>query len=111
MKLFGGLLDTLGPLKMSISSRRNHDFHLFGLSETRSKNISRKSHKNVRFLIDLGILFERFFLKKDSKNQVQKKFGKKTPKSKLFHFLGSGRRCLLAGGREKERGFEVGPSE
>ena len=100
--LFGVFFDTLGPLKMSRSSRRNTDFHLFGLSETRSKNMSRKSHQKVRFLVDLGLHFERFFLKKVHTNLVQKKNENKKSKKQTFPLFGVG--AAVSFGRwERER--------
>ena len=82
LMVFGVIFRTLEPSKMSISSRRNIHFHIFGLPKSRSKKKSPRSSNKKQMLAYFWTIFWRCFLVKNaSRNQVQKNVGKKTEKS------------------------------
>ena len=85
--LFGVILRSDGEAEMSISSTRNTDFRILGLSETRSKNMWRKSIKKVRCLVDVGVHFGRFFRPKSVRKSGANKKRKKVKKAKITAFL------------------------
>ena len=68
---------TLEPSKMSISSRRNTHFLIFGLPKSCSKNESPQSSKKVRFLLNFEAIFGAFLVKNASRNHVEKGIAKK----------------------------------
>ena len=72
---------TLEPSKMSISSRRNTHFLIFGLPKSCSKNESPQSSKKVRCWLNFGAIFGVFLVKNASRNQVEKSMAKKWGKS------------------------------
>ena len=97
-------LGTLGSLKMSISSRRNTDFHVFDHRKCDVEIGARKNRKKLSFWKDLGLLFYDFsFLKrvlKLSPKKTRKKVRKKL--KQLFFWVGPAE-CAVAGER-LERG-------
>ena len=78
--IFGVDFRTLRYSKMSISSRRNTDFHKFGLPKSRSKNESPQSSEQMRFGVNFGPLFWAFLLQKRYQKSSQKKSGEKVEK-------------------------------
>jgi hypothetical protein len=78
---FQRFLGTLGSLKMSISSRRNTDFHVFYPRKCDLEIGTRTNSKKLSFWKDFGLHFcDFFFLKrvlKSSRKKARKKVRKK----------------------------------
>ena len=93
-------MGTLGSLKMSISSRRNTDFHVFYLRKCDLEIGTRTNSKKLSFWKDFGLHFcDLFLLKrvlKASKKKVCKQVRQKL--RKLF-FWGCPAECAVAGER------------
>jgi hypothetical protein len=105
--LWGVVFRTLGSSKMSVSSRRNTDFHKIGLPKAHSKNESPQRSENSHFWVNFGPILRAFFVQKryqkSSKKRSGKKVGKKWSQGGLREIgLRTGRplpepSCLLGG--------------
>jgi hypothetical protein len=97
-------LGTLGSLKMSISSRRNTDFHVLYPRKCDLEIGTRKNSKKLSFWKDFGVHFCDFFLiKRVSKSSRKKARKKMRKKLKQLFFWGEPAECAVAGER-LERG-------
>ena len=97
-------MGTLGSLKMSISSRRNTDFHVFHPRKCDLEIGTRKNRKKLSFCKNFGLHFYDIFLLKRvlkaSRNKTRKKLSKKL--KQLFFWVAPAE-CAVAGER-LERG-------
>ena len=101
---FRRFLGTLGSLKMSISSRRNTDFHVFYPRKCDLEIGTRKNRKKLSFWKDFGLDFYDFFLLKRLLKSSRKKTCKKVSKKLKQLFFGvAPAECVVAGER-LERG-------
>ena len=100
-------LGTLGSLKMSISSRRNTDFHIFYLRKCDLEIGTRKNSKKLSFWKDFGVHFCDFFvIKRVSKSSRKKTRKKNDKKVETAVFLGRpGGMCGRRG--ETREGSEI----
>jgi hypothetical protein len=104
LTVLGVFLGTLGSLKMSISSRRNTDFHVFGPRKCDLEIGTRKNRKKLSFWKDLGLHFCDFSLLKRVLKSSRKKTSKKMRKKLKQLFFGDWpAECAVAGER-LERG-------
>ena len=99
-------MGTLGSLKMSISSRRNIDFHVFYPRKCDVEIGTRKNRKKLSFWKDLGLHFCDFSLLKRVLKLSRKTTRKKMRKKLTWLFWGDcPAECAVAGER-LERGPE-----
>ena len=97
---FGSVLGTLGSLKMSISSRRNTDFHVFYPRKCDLEIGTRTNSKKLSFWKDFGLHFCDFFLSKRVLKSSRKKARKKMRKKLTYLFFwDSPAECAVAGER------------
>jgi hypothetical protein len=98
--VLGVFWGTLGSLKMSISSRRNTDFHVFYPRKCDVEIGTRKNRKKLSFWKDLGLHFCDFSLLKRvlklSRKTIRKKMRKKW---KSLFFWAEPAECAVAGER------------
>ena len=95
--ILGVFLGTLGSLKMSISSRRNTDFHVFYLRKCDLEIGTRKNSKKLSFWKDFGVHFcDFFFLKRVLKSSRKKTRKKVSKKLKQLFFWGEPAECAVA---------------
>ena len=78
--IFGVEFRSLEYSKMSISPRRNTNFHFFCLPKSHSKNASSKNCKKMVFGFHFGLIFGAFWLQNDLQKSDEKYVGKKTRK-------------------------------
>ena len=83
-------MGTLGSLKMSISSRRNTDFHVFYLRKCDLEIGTRKNSKKLSFWKDFGLHFYDVFLLKRVLKSSRKKTRKQMRKMCNLLFFGAG---------------------
>ena len=101
---FQRFLGNLGSLKMSISSRRNTDFHVFYPRKGDLEIGTRKNSKKLSFLKDFRLNFCDCFLLKRVLKSSRKKARKKVRKKLKQLFFGvAPAECAVAGER-LERG-------
>ena len=106
LTVLGVFLGTLGSLKMSISSRRNTDFHVFYPRKGDLEIGTRKNRKKLSFWKDFGLHFYDIFLIKRVLKASQNKTRKKIKKSDISCFLGAaGGMCGRRG--ETREGSEI----
>ena len=98
--VLGVFLGTLGSLKMSISSRRNIDFHVFVPRKCDLEIGTRQNRKKLSFWKDLGLHFCDLFLLKRVLKASQAKTWKKMRNNLKQLFFGAGpAECAVAGER------------
>ena len=97
-------MGTLGSLKMSISSRRNIDFHVLHPRKCDLETGTRQHSKKLSFWKDFGLHFcDFFFLKRVLKSSRKKTRKKVSKKLKRLFFGVAPAECAVAGER-LERG-------
>ena len=102
--ILGLFLGTLGSLKMSISSRRNVDFHVLYPRKCDLEIGTQTNSKKLSFWKDFGLHFCDFFLLKRALKSSRKKTSKKVSKMlKQLFFWVAPAECAVAGER-LERG-------
>ena len=100
LMVLGMFWGTLGSLKMSISFRRNTDFHVFDPRKCDFGIGTRKNRKKLCFWKDFGVSSSDFFLIKRVLKSSRKKTRKQMRQTCNYLFLGAGpAECAVAGER------------